>query len=355
MPEPDQLKENIQTANMWDLGQYIETRELRRRGRPRRKRGGGSTLLALTAGTFESRVREIWADRVGEYLSASDRKRHIWHAWLSADNGDRDKRSDPQIQDFLLHTSDRGIIADGYGVNPPGIGRALGRFGIRASEPHVYRALVALLSLGGAAAKYIQHSDNLRDQELLDLVSASERMRSPAIIAALRRYDLSTDMLSPLEWVLGRLQTLTGQDAAPKVLASRKPMRALQQEIERLEMPAAPLSFDGPLHPITSAAELRTASSRFANCLRDESQFWSAVLNVQNGINYFYEWRGDEPGLLRLTRVGGVGWVISEALGRKNIDLSGETQVEILKHVSTVPEICPSWPTVSVLPIFDSI
>src|SRR4051794_12513448 len=43
-------------------------------------------IIAWVAGPFATQVSQIWSgDRIKEYLTATDARRHVWHAWLSSD------------------------------------------------------------------------------------------------------------------------------------------------------------------------------------------------------------------------------------------------------------------------------
>lgn len=43
-----------------------------------------SSVLFLLAGPFEPLVGKIWPEScIGEYLSANDARRHVWHGWLA--------------------------------------------------------------------------------------------------------------------------------------------------------------------------------------------------------------------------------------------------------------------------------
>src|SRR4051794_33550507 len=45
-----------------------------------------SSIVALIAGPFAKEVGQIWPDqRIAEYLTATDARRHVWHAWLSSE------------------------------------------------------------------------------------------------------------------------------------------------------------------------------------------------------------------------------------------------------------------------------
>jgi hypothetical protein len=44
-----------------------------------------NSLVDHVASYFTDAVTQIWTeDLIGEYLAATDARRHVWHAWLSA-------------------------------------------------------------------------------------------------------------------------------------------------------------------------------------------------------------------------------------------------------------------------------
>jgi hypothetical protein len=56
------------------------------RNRPKARRvfSPSNSVVECIAGPFVECVERIWEAKLGEYLSASDARRHLWHACLAS-------------------------------------------------------------------------------------------------------------------------------------------------------------------------------------------------------------------------------------------------------------------------------
>ncbi len=105
------------------------------------------TILSLVSGTFENDVARIWGDaHLHEYLAASNRRRHVWHCWLSRSV----EHDDPY--NLLTFSKAREIITLSFGNCPQGLIGALSRLGPVARDPAFYHQLFRCFEKGGSIA-----------------------------------------------------------------------------------------------------------------------------------------------------------------------------------------------------------
>ena len=65
----------------------------RKRPNARRVFSPTNSVVECTAGPFVECVERIWEAKLGEYLSASDARRHLWHACLASGHSTFQPRS----------------------------------------------------------------------------------------------------------------------------------------------------------------------------------------------------------------------------------------------------------------------
>jgi hypothetical protein len=304
-------------------------------------------VIGLLAGPFKKKVGEIWSGpRLPEYLTATDARRHLWHAWLASERVGYQLQSPLSAElAYRRLTFARGkhLLAEAYGSAPNGAMRALGRLGATARDPRVYQALVGVLAAGGGGAKFLRHSRELRDDVVLGLAKLPPGLPERFVLDMVRGRRVAADVFGLFAWTVRRLGELAGAETAEAILAAPNPVFAMWRAIEDLPFPAPPWPGDDRLRPIVSNAELRVVAKEFQNCLTDPRQQHLAVMAVLNGSRFYYEWQGDGGALLQCGRIGPVGWYVEEGKGRKNRDVPLATREDILRRLSQVPPFCPVW------------
>ena len=148
-----------------------------------------NSALNLIAGAFAEAVGRIWRGRrIGEYLSAPDGRRHLWHACLAAEVGifrPDDCEAAGVAYARLTAWKGKHLVAQAYGRSAPGLLGALSRLGPRARRPKVYRSLVEVMESGGAGARFLSQSANLPDALILAVAALPPELRLKRVLREL--------------------------------------------------------------------------------------------------------------------------------------------------------------------------
>ncbi len=306
-----------------------------------------NTVTKLIAGPFAKEVAQIWpGPRLGEYLTATDTRRHVWHLWFSSRR--MSFRPDNPMSTELAYAQltfgrSKDLITQATGSQPAGLIRALGRLGPKARPARVYRALATILATDGPGAKFIRHAAVLPDDLILGLATLPPGLEAKSVLRLFQKGRLPPYALGYFTWSLARLEKLMGSSAAQSIVAARNPLEAIRDAILDLPFPDPPWPGNSLLRPVTARDRLKKVGDDFENCLRGFHRERQSVLTVINGVEYLYEWCGHEPALLLFQRVGSIGWFLKEARGRKNAEVSDETRAEILKSLASASSLCPVW------------
>lgn len=307
----------------------------------------GNSAVELIAGPFAAEVDRIWPGRrLGEYFSAPDARRHLWHACLAAASG-LFRPTDPDAAEvaYARFTTWKGkyLVAQAYGEQPPGLLGALGRLGPTARRPEVYRALVEVMAAEGAGSRFLSRSSALSDDLVLAAAALPKRLRSKRVLKELAGKNSAPEEAAFFAWAMARLEALNGPGTAAAMLAAAEPMKAMEKVGEALPFPAPPWPGRGLLTPVTSPDRLTQIAKAFENCLSHYTA--TAIIEVRIGLKCFYEWRGDEPALLEFRSWPPLGWRMAEAKGARNAALSERTRAGILSALAQCPAFAPIWPT----------
>jgi hypothetical protein len=307
----------------------------------------GNGIVQLVAGSFATEVIQIWSGhRITEYLTATDTRRHLWHACLSSERlafRVNNRMSAELAYARLTYVKGRDLIDEAYACYPLGVMKALGRLGAAARSPRVYRALIQALCAEGAGAKLLWHSSHLSDEIILGVSLLPSGLKAQAVLDLFKEGKLGIEAVGFFTWTLARIDALKGSHVAQEILAAAKPLEALWEALADFPFPAPPWPGKDLLRPVTSRADLERIGSEFENCLSTSPQSRGAVQGVINGVTYFYEWRGQEHAVLEFCRVGSVGWFLREVRGPKNQFVSDQTRSEIRCLLSEAPTLCAVW------------
>ena len=85
---------------------------------------------------------------MGEYLSAPDGRRHLWHACFASGHPSfrwQTAAAATRLYDRLTYAPGKELASEAYGDCPPGLLRCLGRLGAEPRSGYTYRALVQVL------------------------------------------------------------------------------------------------------------------------------------------------------------------------------------------------------------------
>lgn len=305
------------------------------------------SVIGLLAGSFAAPVSQIWAgERIKDYLTAPDARRHLWHAWLSSERitfTPQNRMSADLAYDRLTFLKGRDLAIEAYGHQPPGLSKVLSRLGAEARTPEFYRALVRALSYGGAGAKFLQHAPKLADDVVFGLAALPAGLATKGVVELLKRSWVAPEALGFFTWTLSRLEALFGPGVSHSVLQAPKPLDAMWEVVLNLPFPKAPWSGTDQMVPISSLTQFRRIAAEFDNCLATSDRQRQAIVRVINGEQYFYEWKGEHPALLECRRVGDVGWYLQQVRGPNNRDVSQSTRDAISGTLAHVSFFCPVW------------
>jgi hypothetical protein len=306
---------------------------------------GNNGLVGLVAGDFAGEVERVWSGpRIGEYLSTSDTRRQIWHAWLASDRAElgRKFRSDAQgIYRRLTTAKARELIEASYGACPRGMIRALGKCGPTARGTDFYRALFSALARDDLGAKFLRHATSLSDALVLNVAALPTPLQSKPFFEAVRGYAIPEKDMAYFAWRVARLEALGLAGAADAIYLAAKPTDALSVAIKSLPFPPPPWAGGGKIRAIGSHEELERVGGFLGNCMKSAMRAAAVASEVRKGGAAFYEWTGDEPGLLRFSRVPPFGWKLDEARGVRNQPLSCSTWAAIERTLATWTSLAP--------------
>src|SRR4051795_7928410 len=274
-----------------------------------------NSVVELVAGRYVKAVNRIWGAKVGEYLSAPDARRHLWHACFASRHSSfryQIAAAATRLYDRLTYASGKELAAQAYGDCPPGLLRCLGRLGAEPRSGYTYRALVQVLQRGGPCAKALVHSTEIGDELIHAFATLPAGMASKRTFGLVMRGQLSAGDLATFGWTVSRIRQLRDREAYESVLTSTDPMNAVVQLLTDGEFPPAPWPGTVLLKPITSRAQLHRIGAELRNCLETPAWLTRSVLKVLNGTDYFYERRGDPAAVLRFVRVQDVGWYLEQ-------------------------------------------
>jgi hypothetical protein len=102
----------------------------------------GNSVVELVAGRYVKAVNRIWGAKVGEYLSAPDARRHLWHACFASGHPSfrwQTAAAATRLYNRLTSAPGKELIAQAYGDCPPRLLRCVGRLGAEPRSGYTYR------------------------------------------------------------------------------------------------------------------------------------------------------------------------------------------------------------------------
>src|SRR3954453_24113971 len=108
-------------------------RKVRKTARP-----ASNSVVELVAGRYVKAVNRIWGTKVGEYLSAPDARRHLWHACFAPGHPSfrwQTAAAATRLYDRLTYAPGKELAAQAYADCPPGLLRAWGGLGLSHAAP----------------------------------------------------------------------------------------------------------------------------------------------------------------------------------------------------------------------------
>jgi hypothetical protein len=261
-----------------------------------------SPLLTHLAGGFAPAIAALWPEPHAPFLLATTARRHLLClALAAAGGGPIDARA---ILERPLKLAVRAALCD----PPAGLGRALGRLGEQAWTEAEYADLLRGLALRGSA-KLLRHSQAIDRSQVRALARLPDALLDKGA-ALLLADEASAGLLAEVFEALVRRD---GQAAAESMAArwgQTPDLLALAEAVRMdLEPEPPPPPFPGTerLRPLADKAAILDAAVRYRNCLKDQIH-WAS-----NGDSAFYEWLGEPPVVLEITRDRLHGWRLDQA------------------------------------------
>ncbi|MEM1194004.1 MAG: hypothetical protein AAGH42_11500 [Pseudomonadota bacterium] len=183
--------------------------------------------------------------------------------------------------------------------------------------------------------KTLRHSPTITRRTLLDLQALPQVYRTAGVLSHMARNRHRHEVVFALAAVERIRPDLTPAQIVVS-LKSAKPGALscwVRRHLQRARFPAPPTGrlCDDQGHavsPLESYQALANAAREFDNCLRTYQG------QVLRGQRYFYRYtaenNGKGVGIIELRQMPVVGWVIEEALGPNNNDLSGQDRLAII-------------------------
>jgi len=304
------------------------------------------SLLALVAGVFAADVARVFAGaRLAHYFTAPEGRRHVWHCWFASDLAglERRFRADPGATfRRLTAVKARDLVVAAYGACPAGLLAALAKCGPKARSPEFYRALFATLGRGDLGAKLLRHTAKLTDALVFNVAALPPRLQSKPLFDALRTGSVNDGDFANACWTMARLEALGVPGGVDPLARTGKLLNALTEALATLPFPPPPWAGTGQVRPLASLEAMKRAGTALKNCLGSDDAV-DLTVRVVRRRNYFYEWLGDEPGLLQFTEASPLGWYLEEGRGRDNTKLSTATWTAIERALASWPDLAPVW------------
>ena len=197
-----------------------------------------------------------------------------------------------------------------------------------------YRRLAMLFS-EDSARKVLRHRKAIARRDVLTLTRLPAEYRSMAVVRLIKRPRDLHEVMFAIDLVR-RVRTDMSDRQIMASLDSAKPGRTrdwVMKQYEQAPFPKPPtmaIVRNGveALRPLSSYDDLARAAREFNNCIR--TYLWA----VLKGDTYFYRYAPEAGGkgvaIVELRRLPVAGWVVHEALGPDNDDISGMTRAAII-------------------------
>ena len=163
-------------------------------------------VASLIAGPFSLQVFDIWSGtRITEYLTATKTRRHIWHAWMSSDRTQFELVNALSCELAYRRLTDakgKDLIQQAFGHVPNGISNILGRLGVQARLPTVYKGLVRILQTDGPGAKLLRHTAGPSDELILFLAELPSFLNVAPVLKLIKNNLVGIESIGLLSWSL---------------------------------------------------------------------------------------------------------------------------------------------------------
>ena len=237
--------------------------------------------------------------------------------------------------EWLLKNSKRKILSDLYNTVPEGLIGILSRLGPHALPERYYQLILEMLS-DNTARKYLTHKKRIfkRDLDLLPFIqekgpgaASADWARDSKVYARIMYYTKVTQAIHP---ELPREQIVK---SLLKFKRQEQFCKWINKQLLSVNFPAPFWAGNAWLHPVTTAAELKSTARTFKNCC------YAYLANVLYERSYFYV-SEEGPAVIMLVRDAFLGWEIDEINGIANEKVLPHPKARILNAFASagIPE-----------------
>lgn len=256
---------------------------------------------------------EVRPGLAGQYLRASDERRHVIAAYFAG--GATSSISRHREANLLASGNHDDILSAAYGSVPNGFRATLARAGHRAHPRRFYIYLRALL--GSRHARDVLAV--LAQQPTLDLVRLRVMRTLPVPIRTPRMVAIHRDITAARQTTnLFRLMVDNGVDAMALAQAIRQVQtpgelaRCWRRWVEKLNFPEPPIPARSHYRPILTGGDLKATALVFRNCMR---RFLSDALDGRDAFAVFSA--PEQDIIVHLRRRDGL-WSLEDCHARGN-------------------------------------
>lgn len=220
----------------------------------------------------------------------------------------------------------------------PGLAQLPAQLAGNIWRPASYIKLATLMA-EPSAKKALRHLPRITRGNVITLARLPEAYRTHGVLRMIKKRSDLAEVLFALELVRRvRIDLNDQQVLASLEKAEARSMRAwVMKHYEQAPFPPAPV---GPImlagveamRPLSCYDDLARAAREFDNCIR--TYLWA----VLKGDSYFYRYAPNAGGkgvaIIELRRTPVIGWIVHEALGPKNDDLTAMDRAIIVNAFS---------------------
>lgn len=201
-------------------------------------------------------------------------------------------------------------------------------------RPPTYLRLAALMN-EPHARKTLRHARRVSRRFVLTLGRLPEPYRTVGVVKLVRRPRDLTELLFAID-IVRRVRTDLDERQIIASLERVKPhgiRNWVMRHYERVPFPPPPVDISAiggvdALRPLDNYADLARAAREFDNCIR--TYLW----RVLKSDSYFYRYAPEAGGkgvaIVELRKAPVIGWVVHEALGPSNDEITGAHRVAVI-------------------------
>lgn len=263
----------------------------------------------------------------GHYLRASDERRQVIAAFLSATELDDGALN--EAADFVMEADHRSILIRAFGSVPTGLRSALGRSGAQPHEPTYYRQIVTLLSGGNRrVVEAIWRSTVMNPDRVATITACPTDLCDSRILNKIKDRKHAADVALSVDLLSRR-----GVDRANIIEALRR-SDSINDTIKRWSMrmafPTGPIPAAEGYRPICNGIELAAIARKYRNCVRG---YFSSAMTGRHTFGEF-RYKGAEV-LISFDKTDGM-WIVDGVYGYRNhtvdVSLSRAAHAFVARH-----------------------